>query len=98
NISIGRSGLSRAQTKRAISSSLRQNRWSRVKTNNVSMRGHGAQNCALPKNWDEPGTFKTTQSGGGSFAGALDCDHCIVGGGGTLLRLSHLAVTSAGRS
>src|SRR5437764_2339826 len=96
NIWIGRNGRSRARTKSAISSSSPQGRWSRAKTNNVSMRGREARNCGLPKNWDEP--LKATQSGGGSFAGALDSDHRSAGGGGTLLCLSHLAVTSFGRS
>src|SRR6184192_4184450 len=80
-MSIGRNGRNPARTKSAISSSLRQGRWSRAKTNSVSMREREARNCGLPKNWDEP--FKATQSGGGSFAGALDCDHCSAGGGGT---------------
>src|SRR5438105_15374254 len=95
-MSIGRNGRNPARTKSAISSSLRQGRWSRAKTNSVSMREREARNCGLPKNWDEP--FKATQSGGGSFAGALDCDHCSAGGGGPLLVLSHLQFNCFGRS
>src|SRR5213080_3516325 len=93
---IGRNGRNRARIQRAIFSSLLRSPLNRAKTNNDLIRGHGAQSCALPKNWDE--AVQAIQSFGRSFFGALDGDDGVAGGGGAQLRLPHVAIALAGRS